>query len=188
MTALLAFRNCNNKIIYVCPYISEISNSYNDCELPVPSYILKKMVLSIKKWLGYHFNKFTNQSVLSGEGPTIDFSILEKYEYDHVDYSKINRMVKFYNFVLFELYNRQILEGNSKICCFIHSKLMKLYFKYPFNVFNTQIFREILNIDIMNRLVIRRSICYGNPPFDIRKILNRENIKKNINLCNITWN
>ena len=206
MTALLAFRHYPNKTIYVVPYISEImkhpETNYHD--LPVPSIILKRIILFIKDWLQYswpthyddleYLNEKNNKiykNIPGFRGPIVDFTLLDKYENNYVDLGSVRRMEKFYNIIIPELYNKisvmdpqNLLKNNLKICCIIHGDLMKLHFKYLHNVYNTQIFTEFVTIYLNTNKYIREKMIYGSIPKSIRKMYpDLEN--NNMDVCSI---
>lgn len=70
MTALLAFRGQPNTIIYVVPYINEISNFAGIADMdyqntPYKSEILKRQIAFIKEWLRYNWiSKFDDIEIM----------------------------------------------------------------------------------------------------------------------------
>jgi hypothetical protein len=147
-TALMALRG-TNKIIYVVPYINEISNNpvHDYQNNPVPSNILKNCVLFFKDWLEHNWIEYFD-----------DIELMDKLiEIKHYYHNKNNNIIQIIDNILTCKTNNKMSNINLK--CNIKKNIEKLILLLDNDKYtDIQLLKNILNIKFIRGPKVNFSI------------------------------
>lgn len=135
--------------------------NYDKCNYNIISILISlDEILQTKKYDTKFLKMYINSNSDFFRGPEVDFSILEHYEETDKEFphTKVPTFSKFYKKIIPYCLLKGIIPNKPtiKLLCVSHGEIMKRYFGFKYNEkpehpMNTQVFREKLFVDAVNK-------------------------------------